>query len=110
MSHVPDDVRTLTTFLDSIVENLPAMIFMKEAESLRFARFNRAGEELLGLQRDVLLGKCDYDFFPKEQADAFTAKDREVLRGGVVVDIPEEPIDTAREAVAPHPEDSDLER
>jgi PAS domain S-box-containing protein len=95
MSANTSDAGTLTKFLDSIVENLPAMIFVKDAASLRFVRFNRAGEALLGLSRDVLLGKSDYDFFPKEQADAFTAKDREVLRGGVVLDIPEEPIDTA---------------
>ena len=34
------------TFLDSIVENIPDMIFVKEARNLTFERFNRAGEEL----------------------------------------------------------------
>src|SRR5206468_1130461 len=34
------------------------------------------------------------DFFPREQADFFTAKDREVLSKGMLEDIPEEPIDT----------------
>ena len=81
-------------FLDSIVENIPNMIFLKDAKELRFVRFNRAGEDLLGYSRDDLLGKNDYDFFPKEQADFFTEKDREVLRGKEVVDIPEEPIQT----------------
>jgi PAS domain S-box-containing protein len=81
-------------FLESIVENIPDMIFVKEAKHLRFERFNRAGEELLGASRDVLIGKTDYDFFPVEQADAFTALDRQTLAGGVRVDIPEEPIDT----------------
>jgi PAS domain S-box-containing protein len=80
-------------FLDSIIENMPAMVFMKDAEDLCFERFNRAGEELLGLPRDQLLGKSDYDFFPRSQADAFVEKDREVLRTGVA-DIPEEPIQT----------------
>ncbi len=83
----------LNRFLDSIVENMPAMVFMKEAEHLRFERFNRAGEELLGLTRDELLGKSDYDFFPQDQADFFVTKDREVLRTGVL-DVPEEPIRT----------------
>ena len=80
-------------FLDSIIENIPAMVFMKDAEELRFERFNRAGEELLGLTRDALLGKSDYDFFPRTQADFFVEKDREVLRTGTL-DIPEEPIQT----------------
>jgi PAS domain S-box-containing protein len=83
----------LNRFLDSIVENMPAMVFMKEAENLRFERFNRAGEELLGLTRDQLIGKSDYDFFPQDQADFFVRKDREVLRTGVL-DVPEEPIRT----------------
>jgi PAS domain S-box-containing protein len=41
-----------------------------------------------------MLGKNDYDFFPKEQADFFTAKDREVLVGHKVVEIEKEEIDT----------------
>ena len=81
-------------FLDSIFENIPNMIFLKDAAELRFMTFNRAGEELLGYSRDELIGKNDYDFFPKEQADAFTARDRAVLAGRGPVDIPEEPIAT----------------
>jgi PAS domain S-box-containing protein len=90
------DIKELNSFLDSIIENLPAMIFMKDAAELRFVRFNRAGEELLGLKREDLMGKNDYDFFPKEQADFFTAKDREVLADGKLLDIPEEPIQTPK--------------
>nr|MCU0687063.1 PAS domain-containing protein [Polyangiaceae bacterium] len=80
--------------LESIVEHIPAMVFLKEAAELRFVLFNRAGEELLGFDRDHLRGKNDYDVFPKEQADFFTRKDREVLAGGRLVYI-EEPITTA---------------
>ena len=81
-------------FLDSLIENIPHMIFVKDADSLRFVRFNHAGEELLGYPRADLLGKSDYDFFPKEQADFFAARDRAVLARGTLEDIPEEPIDT----------------
>lgn len=89
-----EDLRRVTAFMDSIVENIPNMIFVKDAADLRFVRINRAGEELLGYSRKDLLGKSDLDFFPKEQADFFREKDREVLRSGVVVDIREEPIQT----------------
>jgi two-component system cell cycle sensor histidine kinase/response regulator CckA len=85
---------TSESFLDSIVENLPDMIFVKDAEHLRFERFNRAGEQLLGKPRAELLGKSDFDFFAPEQAAYFQAKDRQTLAGGVVVDIAEEPIQT----------------
>ncbi|MDP1823731.1 MAG: PAS domain-containing protein [Archangium sp.] len=81
-------------FLDSIVEHVAAMIFVKDAKELRFERFNRAGEELLGVSRAELLGKNDFDLFPREQAEAFTARDRQTLAGREVHDIPEEPIDT----------------
>ena len=82
-------------FLDAVIENIPDMVFVKEAARLRFVRFNRAGEELLGLTRATLLGKSDQDFFPPEEAAFFVQKDRETLDGKHLVDIPEEPIQTA---------------
>jgi PAS domain S-box-containing protein len=84
------------SFLDSLIEHLPNMIFVKDAKELRFVRFNKAGEELLGFDRADLIGKNDFDFFPKEQAEFFTSKDQAVLQGGALVDIPEEPISTKR--------------
>jgi PAS domain S-box-containing protein len=85
------------TLIETVVENVPLMIFLKEATDLRFVIFNRAGEELLGYDRKDLLGKNDLDLFPPEQAAHFMAKDREVLDGKAgVMDIPEEPIQTAK--------------
>ncbi len=89
-----EEIRSTSDLLDSIVENIPAMIFMKDAADLRFVRFNKAGETLTGYSRKDLLGKNDYDFFPKQEADFFTSKDREVLTEQKLVDIPEEPIQT----------------
>ena len=81
--------------LDTIIENIPAMIFMKSAAELRFVRFNRGGELLLGIPREDLLGKNDYDLFTKEQADFFTENDRAVLNGHNVLEILEEPVQTS---------------
>ena len=86
-------------FLDSLVENIPNMVFVKGAKNLEFVLFNRAGEELLGQERSALIGKNDYDFFPKEQADFFTAKDRQALAAEGVTDIPEEPIQTGKKGL-----------
>jgi PAS domain S-box-containing protein len=88
------ELQDANRFLDSVIENIPNMIFIKDAADLRFVRFNRAGEELLGYSRDQLLGKNDYDFFPKAQADFFTSCDREVLALGAVKDVPEEAVQT----------------
>lgn len=87
-------LRASERFLDSIVENIPDMIFVKGADELRFERINRAGEQLLGLGRKDLLRKNDFDFFPADQAEFFQSRDRQTLAGRAVVDIPEEPIDT----------------
>lgn len=92
--HLQEQILRTKSFLDSIVENIPNMVFVKDAQSLAFVLFNRAGEELLGRRRAELIGKNDYDFFPKEQADFFTGKDRAVLDEKTLLDIPEELIDT----------------
>ena len=94
LARANDETRRMQQFLNSIVENIPNMIFVKDAADLRFVRFNRAGEELLGFPRAELIGKSDYDFFPKEAADAFIAKDRAVLDAGRLTDIPDETIQT----------------
>lgn len=92
-----DDARKLrrtSAFLDSIVDNIPDMVFVKDAQELAFVRFNRAGEKLLGMDRTQLIGKTDFAFFPPDQAKAFVDKDRETLRGKTVVEIEEEPLTT----------------
>lgn len=95
-----EEIRESKALIDAVVENVPMMIFLKEAVDLRFVIFNRAGEEFLGYDRASLLGKNDMDLFPPDQAANFMAKDREVLDGGAgVVDIPEEPIQTARKGL-----------
>ncbi len=91
------ELQKTTTFLDSVVENLPVMLFIKDAEELRFVRWNKAGEEIVGYSRAEMLGKNDFDFFAPEQAEFFIQKDREVLDNGEVLDIPEESIVTAHQ-------------
>ncbi|GIV33307.1 MAG: hypothetical protein KatS3mg031_0842 [Chitinophagales bacterium] len=87
-------LRKSEAFLSSVIENIPAMIFIKDAVDLKFARLNKAGETLLGYSEKELLGKTDYDFFPKSEADFFTRIDREVLRKRKLYVIPEEKIKT----------------
>jgi PAS domain S-box-containing protein len=91
---VIDQLQKTTSFLDAVIENLPGMLFVKSFPDSRFVLFNRAGEELLGYGRKEYLGKSDYDFFPKDQADHFVAKDRAVLDSGAIQVTPEEPINT----------------
>ncbi len=84
-----------TTLSDQIVEYIPDMVFLKDAQELRFVRFNQAGEALLGIPREEVYGKTDYDLFPRDQAEFFIEKDRLVLESNDPVDILEEPLQTA---------------
>jgi PAS domain S-box-containing protein len=81
-------------FHSLMMENIPVMVCVKDAAELRFVLINRAGEELMGIDRSELIGKNDYDFFPKEQADFFVSRDRDALQSGDLHVTPEEPIDT----------------
>ena len=74
-----EEIKQASNFLDSIIENIPHMIFIKDAKNLRFVRFNKAAENLLGIVKDDILGKNDFDLFPNKQAEVIVAKDREVL-------------------------------
>lgn len=92
--HDIDARRRTERFLDAIIEHVPNMIFLKDAEELRLVLMNRAGVQLMGKPREELIGKSNHDLFPKDQADFFTARDRETLSGDLVVDTAEEPIET----------------
>ena len=99
LKEVEKELREKNAFIDSIIENIPNMIFVKDAQELRFVRFNKAGEELLGYSMEEMLGKNDYDFFPREEADFFTNKDRAVLNSRELHDISQEEIHTKNKGV-----------
>lgn len=84
---------------NSIVENLPAMLFVKKAEDHRYVEWNKAAEEITGLKREEMLGKNDFDFFTHEEAEFYVSMDKKVLNDGVMHDIPEETIHTKYKGV-----------
>ena len=83
-------LRATHRLLDSVIENIPNMIFLKDAEQLQFVRLNRAAKEILGIDPSEMIGKSDRDFFSGEQSEFFIKKDREVLNSEHVIDIPQE--------------------
>lgn len=82
--------------LREILENLPVMVFVKDAIDRRFLGLNVAGEALLGIPRDRFVGKLAEELFPADQAATIHASDDEAVRCGRAVEVPEEPIETSR--------------
>lgn len=61
----------------SLVENLPLNLFRKDLDG-KVTFGNRRYYELLNASAEELLGKTDYDLFPKELADKYTADDKRI--------------------------------
>ncbi|MBI4423520.1 MAG: PAS domain S-box protein [Elusimicrobia bacterium] len=85
-------------FLESVIDNIPAMVIVKDAPSGRFVICNRTGAERIGRPREEILGKTDHELFPPEQAEFFARKDREALALGEV-EIPEEPLSSRKQGL-----------
>ena len=86
-------------FLTSMVENMPAVVFAKDSATGRFVLLNRAGEEFLSVPRAAIIGKTDHDFFPKEEADRFIARDRRALQSRQPQVVEEEPVHTPHNGI-----------
>ncbi|WP_374431563.1 response regulator [Ideonella dechloratans] len=89
-----ETLRASEQFLDSIVENIPDMVFVKDAQELRFVRLNRAGVHLLGVPAASVIGRRDSDLFPSESAAFFEEMDRQTLQTGALREIEEEEVHT----------------
>jgi PAS domain S-box-containing protein len=95
---IEQELKAANASLDAIIENIPLVLFLKDAKSLRYLRLNRAGEDLLGWPKETFIGKNDYQLWPQTQAELFVEKDREALKDKMI-DIAEEPIQTHYQGV-----------
>jgi PAS domain S-box-containing protein len=85
-ARVREDIATRLsdpTFLFSIVDAVADPIFVKD-EQHRWIALNLAMGEMFGVERESLLGRSDFDFFPEEEAQVFWEKDQLVFDGGEV--------------------------
>src|SRR5262245_3832117 len=90
-----DEVRRTREFLNTIVENVPALLLVKEPREQRYVLINRQAEEFFGISRDDMIGKTAYDIFPPDQADIMGRRDKEVLRSGVPMLVEDNRVETA---------------
>ncbi len=102
ISHCRDveaELAQTKTFLNSVIENMPLGLFIKDAKTLEFIRWNKASEQQFGYSQEQVLGKTDYDLFHPEEADFFTQSDRQVLLTQQMADIPLETVQTPHQGM-----------
>ena len=72
----------------TLVESLPQMIFVKDRRSV-YISCNRRYASSLGIDPDVIAGKDDYAFYPRELAEQYRAGDQSVMTSGTATDFVE---------------------
>jgi len=79
-AHAEDRTRLKDTRarLDQFMEFAPFSIYLKNTD-LDYTVMNRTALELLGLERDDVLGKSDFDLFPSAVARRIRAREERVL-------------------------------
>jgi PAS domain S-box-containing protein len=69
--------------LAAIISTMPDLIFLKDSNGV-YRMCNPAFERFFGAPANEIIGKTDYDFVTKEQADFFRQKDAEAIASGTI--------------------------
>ena len=65
----------------ALVENIPQRVFYKDLQS-RFLAVNQHFADDLGISPQSVIGKTDYDFYPRDLADKYRADDQRLMSSG----------------------------
>lgn len=68
--------------LRTMIDLIPAFIYAKDAQS-RFTAANKLVANRMGVEPEDLIGKTDFDFFPREHAEKFFADEQALIQSGV---------------------------
>ena len=82
-------LRETEVFYHSLVETLPQHILRKDLDG-RFTFANQRFCAELGRSLEEILGKTDFDFWPRDLAEKYRRDDRRVIESGQVLDVVEE--------------------
>src|SRR5712692_302021 len=88
--HQLEDTRNL---LDTVVENVPSAIVVKDAKKLAFVLINRAAEEFYGVPRGEMIGKTAMECLSQGSAAKMTTRDMQALESRRALHIDEHPIE-----------------
>ncbi len=67
-------------FLNSVIDHIPGAVIVKKPDDLRYLLINKQLEQVIGLNRNAILGKTSRDFFSPAQAEIITARDQLALQ------------------------------
>lgn len=81
-------------FLNNILDNIPSMITVKEAATLKYSKVNRAVEDYLKTPSNEILGRTAHELFTPGEARLYTEQDELTLNEKKIVDIPIENVFT----------------
>src|SRR5665213_3373911 len=70
------------SFLNTIIENVPSPIIVKDSATLRYLLINNAAEKLLGVDRNAMLNKTAKEVMPAASAANIEAGDTKVNESG----------------------------
>ncbi len=87
------DLVNTRNFLDTVVENVPSAIVVKDARELTYVLINRAAEEFYGVPRADMIGKTAKDVFAPETAATIATRDQHVIESRSAVHLGEHPVE-----------------
>ncbi|MDA3864393.1 MAG: PAS domain S-box protein [Deltaproteobacteria bacterium] len=76
-----EDLRKRESHFRTLVNTIPDLIWLKDADGV-FLSCNKGFERLFGVGEADIIGKTDYDFIDKDQADFFRENDRKAMALG----------------------------
>lgn|GEM_PF-3536222 len=68
--------------LDTIIDTLPIMLFIKEADSRQFIRVNDEACQFYGLKREEMVGKNGSEIFPEAMNEQIVQQDNATIESG----------------------------
>ncbi len=83
-----DALKNNIRLLENVMDGSPSPIFLKDREG-KFITINASLEKMLGVSRQDLKGKTDYDIAPKDVADHWKENDTKVVETGKSIQIEE---------------------
>ena len=83
-----DELQRVRNYLDLVIESLPVLVAVREAQSGRFVSMNRAGEVMTGLPRQQVIGRTWHEIYGRQFADLYSEMDRKAILEAHQIDRP----------------------